>query len=182
MLGTMTSSSESDSAEAFALLSANVAIAIVATVAHAVHRSRNRRAHGGSRIRKAPNRNLGRREGSESLDRDYFSLGGGSPVFKELEFERRYRMPRETYEMIRKTVLLEDPYFEQNPNAIGTIGASTDQKLAAALRQLTQGVSADATVEYVRISESKASVCLKRLSSAVVSGLKDDYLHLPNMD
>jgi hypothetical protein len=91
-------------------------------------------------------------------------------------------MPRETYEMIRKTVLLEDPYFEQKPNAIGTLGASTDQKLAAALRQLTQGVSADAIVEYVRISESKASVCLKRLRSAVFSGLKDDYLHLPNMD
>jgi hypothetical protein len=84
MLGTMTSSSESDSAEAFALLSANVAIEIVATVAHAVHRSRNRRAHGGSRIGKAPNRNLGRREGAEALDRDYFSRGGGSPVFTEL--------------------------------------------------------------------------------------------------
>jgi hypothetical protein len=122
----MASSSESDSAEAFALLSANVAIAIVATVAHAVHIIRNRRAHGGSRIGKAPNQNLGRREGAEKIYRDYFSRGGGSPVFTELEFERRYRMPRETYELIRKTVLLEDPYFEQKPNAIGTLGASTD--------------------------------------------------------
>jgi hypothetical protein len=182
ILGTMTSSSESDSAEAFVLLSANVAIEIVATAAFAVHRRRNRRAHGGSRIGKAPNRNLGRREGAEALDRDYFSRGGGYPVFTELDFERRYRMPRETYELIRKIVLLEDPYFEQKPNAIGAPGASTDQKMAAALIQLTQGVAADAIVEKVRISESTASVCLKMFCSAVVSVLKDDYLRLPNMD
>jgi Plant transposon protein len=182
ILGTMTSSSESDSAEAFALLSANVAIAIVATAAFDVHRRRNIRAHGGSHIGKAPSRNLGRREGAETLDRDYFSRGGGSPVFTELEFERRYRMPRETCELIRKIVLLEDPYFEQKPDAIGALGASTGKKMAAALRQLTQGVAADAIVEYVRISESTASVCLKRFCSAVVSGLKDEYLRLPNMD
>jgi hypothetical protein len=57
-------------------------------------------------------------------------------VFTELEFERRYRMPRDTYEFER--LLLEDPYFEQKPNAIGVLGASTDQKMEAALRQLTQ--------------------------------------------
>jgi hypothetical protein len=105
----MTSSSESDSAEAFTLLSANVAIAIVATAAFAVHRRRNRRAHSGSRFGKAPNRNLRRREGAETLDRDSVRRGGGSLLFTELEFERRYRMPHEVYELIRKNVLLEDP-------------------------------------------------------------------------
>jgi hypothetical protein len=54
--------------------------------------------------------------------------------------------------------------------------------MAAALRQLTQGVAADAIVEYVCVSESTASVCLKRFCSAVVSGLQDDYLRLWNMD
>jgi hypothetical protein len=91
------------------------------------------------------------------------------------------RLLQETYERIRETGISEHSYFEQKTDAVGALGASTDQKIAAALRQLTQGISGDSTVEYVRLSESTAAVCLKRFCSAVVSGLKNDFLRLPNL-
>jgi Plant transposon protein len=65
---------------------------------------------------------------------------------------------------------------------IGVRGASTDQKITAALRQLSLGVGADAVVEYVRLSESTISECLKRFCAGVVSEFKREYLRNPNTD
>lgn len=71
-------------------------------------------------------------------------------------------MPRDVYERIRQGVCAVDSYFEQKVDICGIPGATTDQKVAAALRQLTLGVSADSVVEYVRLAESTNLQCLKR--------------------
>jgi hypothetical protein len=89
---------------------------------------RQRSRHGGSHIGKAPNRNIGRHDAARSLDEDYFQREGGTPRFVESEFERRFRMPRCVY------AKFFDPYMQARPDAAGIQGATTDQKIVAALR------------------------------------------------
>jgi hypothetical protein len=46
----------------------------------------------------------------------------------EAEFERRFRMPRSVYEVLREGLLETDGYVLQKKDALGKLGASTDQK------------------------------------------------------
>jgi Plant transposon protein len=147
-------------------------------------RARTRRGHGGSRFGKLPNRDIGREQAAARLDQDYFARSGGArePSFNHLEFERRFRMPRDVYETIRAGVMEYDTCFVQKPDVTGLNGASTDQKIVAALRQMSLGVGGDAVVEYVKLSESTCNEALHRFAAATVAAFKPDYLRLPNMD
>jgi hypothetical protein len=166
------------------------AISVVSLSAALIIRRRRRRLHnivrGGSRPGKAPNQNLGREAAGRQLHFDYFAGmnevrpdGGIGPVFGEADFERRFRMPFAVYEELKKGVLQIDNYFSQRRDAIGAQGATTDQKLCSALRQLSLGVAADAVVEYIRLSESTNSECLKRFCRAVRMKFKAEYLRPP---
>jgi Plant transposon protein len=166
------------------------AISVVSLSAVLIIRRRRRRLHNivrrGFRPGKAPNQNLGREAAGRQLHFDYFAGmnkvrpdGGIGPVFGEADFERRFRMPFAVYEELKKGVLQIDNYFSQRRDAIGAQGATTDQKLCSALRQLSLGVAADAVVEYVRLSESTNSECLKRFCRAVKMKFKAEYLRPP---
>jgi hypothetical protein len=138
---------------------------------------------GGSRPGRAPNRDRALCQGAVDLDKDYFNrLGLVSAPRLELDFERRYRMPRVLYERVRAGVLEVDPYFEQKPNAAGVMGASADQKITAAMRQLAYGYPADAAAELVRVSESLAAESLIRFCRAVRKKFEPDQLRRPNKD
>jgi hypothetical protein len=82
-------------------------LAGTAVILRAVERSRgNRRAHGGSPLGRKQNRDRGVKEAGKLLNRQYFCRSGGAtPMFTDAEFERRFRMPRTTYETIRSAVL-----------------------------------------------------------------------------
>jgi hypothetical protein len=55
--------------------------------------------HGGSRVGKARNRDIGRLSAAQRLDIDYFGRTGRvRPAFSNESFERRFRMPREVFE------------------------------------------------------------------------------------
>jgi Plant transposon protein len=144
-----------------------------------------RSRHGGSRVGKRPNRDLGRRSSAVTLDRDYFCRmpehAQLAPMFTCNEFERRYRMQRSTYEVLRETVIQEHEYSGQRYDACGVAGLTTDQELYCALRQLSLGIASDAVTEYAHVSESTASNCLKRFCVVVVRGLQAEYLRLPTM-
>jgi hypothetical protein len=59
---------------------------------------------GGSLHGKAKSRDNG--IAAERIDRDYFNKGGlDSAPLAESEIERRYRMPRSVYEMLREVIL-----------------------------------------------------------------------------
>jgi len=73
-----------------------------------------------------------------------------------------------------------DGYFVQKRDAVSVLGLSCFQKVIAALRMLTYGVSADAMDEYVRIGESTAIESLRRFVAAVVQIFEADYLRHPN--
>jgi hypothetical protein len=153
---------------------------------------RNRRLflqdqHGGSRPGKRPNRDLGRAEAARRLHVDYIlpaheqnPYGGVGPTFTDAEFERRLRINRRVYARVKFGVLECDSSFEQRRDAVGKLGASTDQKLRIALRLLGTGIGADSVVEVSRLSESTPANCLKNFSRAVVKQFGSKYLRLPS--
>jgi len=89
-------------------------------------------------------------------------------------------MNRDIFLRIMNVVEAHDDYFVQKRDAVGVLGLSCFQKVIAALRMLTYGVSADATDEYVRIGESTAIESLRRSVAAVVQIFEADYLRHPN--
>jgi hypothetical protein len=138
---------------------------------------------GGSVPGRAPNRDRALLQGAIEIDKDYFNRLNLVTVPRlEPEFERRYRMPRSMYEKVRVGVLEVDPYFSRRPDAAGVMGASTDQKITAAMRQLAFGCPADAAAELVRVSESLASESLLRYCRAVRKKFEQEYLRRPNKD
>jgi hypothetical protein len=77
-------------------------------------------------------------------------------------------------------VEVHDDYFVQKRDAANVLGASCFQKVTAAFRMLTYGVSADSTDEYCRIAESTAIESLRHFVTAVVEIFQDEYLRSPN--
>jgi hypothetical protein len=62
------------------------------------------------------------------------------------------------------------------------MGASTDQKITTAMRQLAFGCPADAAAELVRVSESLASESLLWFCRSVRKKFEQEYLRRPNTD
>lgn len=78
-------------------------------------------------------------------------------------------MPIQMYEQLRSEVMEHDAYFQPKKDATGLMGASTDQKLTSALRQLSLGISSDAVSEISGLKEYTNAECLKRFCMAIVS-------------
>jgi hypothetical protein len=79
---------------------------------HSGHAARGRaqdgqlRAHGGSPLGRKPKRDRGMKVAGNLHIRQYFGgTDDATPKFTDAEFERRFRMPRTTYETIRSAVL-----------------------------------------------------------------------------
>ena len=88
----------------------------------------------------------------------------------------------EIYERIRAVLPEVDPWFAQKADAIGKRGASTDQKLIAALRMLANRNSAKIEIPLMRLAESTLLENLKRFSASIVKGFGKEYLRLPTAD
>lgn len=92
------------------------------------------RKHGGSRIDKQSNRQIGREETAAHLSEGFFlSLNDINSItsklgrtFSELEFERMFRMPRQVSERIRDKVVEVDPFFRERKNCTGKKSCSTE--------------------------------------------------------
>jgi hypothetical protein len=104
-------------------------------------------------------------------------------MFTNAEFERRFLMPRTTYETIRSAELMQVPDFlEQRPDATGRQGASTDQKMTAAPRMTCYGAAADQLVEVLGMSDPLIMECLPRYCNAFVDSLGGKYVREPTAE
>jgi hypothetical protein len=92
-LSTSDTSSESENE-----LVARICVSAVVMIM-AIAKRRRTRGHGGSRPGRRRNRDVGREQAGRQLDADYFARceNVDAPVFSEVEFERRFRMPRSVY-------------------------------------------------------------------------------------
>ena len=119
------------------------------------------------------------REGAERIYRDYFSAAA---TYDNAHFERRYRMPRSVFDRIHIAVVERDGFFRERADATGKLGASSLQKLTAALRMLAYGASYDSLDEYCRISASSARMCMQRFCKAVCAIFGPEYLRMPTLN
>jgi Plant transposon protein len=132
---------------------------------------------GGSRRGKAANKGHDFAAGNRRSMLDYFwpanqqrdSSDSKVPVYNELDFERRFRMPRSVFDKACVGVVRDSSYLRRGlkPDAVGKMGASPLQKVVAALRQLSLGVGADAVDEYTRLGETTALECIKESTRSV---------------
>ena len=76
---------------------------------------------------------------------------------------------------ISEVILLRNKW-----DALGKLGLSSIQKITAAIRLISYGISADWVDEYVRIGESMALKCLTRFSTAECKFFGEEYLRQPN--
>jgi hypothetical protein len=188
--GTSSSSSDDEYISPARGLPDTILVGLAAMNSARRKRLSNQNQHGGSRPGKRPNRNLGREEAGHRLYADFFlpeteanPYGGIGPIFTPAEFERRLRINPRVYERVKFGVLESDrKFFEQRADAVGTLGATADQKICISLRLLGQGIGADSVVEVSRLSESTSAKCLKRFCAAVTNAFGSQYLRLPTAD
>ena len=112
----------------------------------------------GSLTGKSANHFRDRAAGHKRLLQDYFL----PEATYESRSRRRFRMRRQLFEKILADIEKHDSYFVQTSDALGVLGLSSMEKVIAALRMFTYGISADGVDEYVRIGESTAMKCFKR--------------------
>ncbi|XP_004292065.1 PREDICTED: uncharacterized protein LOC101312228 [Fragaria vesca subsp. vesca] len=122
-------------------------------------------------------KNRQRELANQRLLNDYFVE---NPVYKEVEFRRRYKMRREVFLRMLNNVQTANPYFRQSYDNSGRPSFSPHQKLTCALRMLVNACSADSLDETFRMPESTAIENLGQFCRIIVTIYQGRYLRAPN--
>jgi len=109
---------------------------------------------GGSRPGKAPNKSRDFARARAILYKQYFS--GEDSIYNEVDFERRFRMPRAVFMKVKEAVIGEGP-FKHHLDGRGKPGIDPVVRLTACLRRMACGTSSDFPDEKFEISESVMS-------------------------
>lgn len=128
-----------------------------------------------------PNKKRNFALGVAMIRRDYFGVGGAPPIYDEVDFERRFRVPRTLF--LRIYYDIKDlTWWAQRPNATGRLQAHPLQKLVAAFRVLGYEESPDRVDEYVRLSKSTVHEAVRRLVAFFLHKYQAVYLRAPTIE
>lgn len=116
-------------------------------------------------------------DGHQCLRNDYFAK---PPIYPPNIFRRRFWMGRDLFLCIHYAVETHDDYFVWKTNVSGRIKLSSLQKMIAAIRMLTYGLTRDLMDKYVRIGESTARLSMRKFVKAIVFIFWNKYLRSPN--
>ncbi|XP_062114075.1 uncharacterized protein LOC133825101 [Humulus lupulus] len=116
-------------------------------------------------------------KGHQRLFKDYFSK---SPTYPLNLFRMRFQMQHHLFLHIQAEVEAYEPYFVQRRDAAKRLDHSSLQKITAAMRILTYGVSRDFVDEYLRIAKNTTTECLKKFIKAIIGIFSHEYLRSPN--
>lgn len=150
---------------------------LVALQTHLSNRQ-NASVWGGS----VPNRQYvyrGRVAGHHLFKQDYFSA---NPTYGEDFFRRRYRMSRNLFMHVRRSLKNHSDFWRRKTDSAHTKGFSSYQKMGAAIQMLAYGCAADSCDQYFRMAESTTLQCLKMFCSQIVEIHSNQYLRQPNED
>ncbi|XP_074322887.1 uncharacterized protein LOC141659860 [Apium graveolens] len=114
--------------------------------------------------------NLNREESHERFYHDYFF---DTPTYSDEYFSRRFLIRRSLFLRIQEAVILHDNYLTQISDAVRVRRLSSPQKITAAHRMLAHGISADATDDYVKITEMTT---IEKVKGLCLSRSKTEYL------
>jgi hypothetical protein len=129
---------------------------------------------GGSKPGKSPNKDRDFDAAYNSLVKDYFS--GTSSVYNEVDFERRFRLPRSIFNIIYQAII-NNPPFVFTKDCTGKNGIHPLNRMVACLRHLAYGRSLDADDEYLRLSESSVHVATRAFVRIIKHQFGTNYLN-----
>lgn len=129
----------------------------------------------GARLGKRQNKRRDFTGALRRLQRDYF---GPEAKYSEVDFERRFRMPRRVFEKIYSTVRGKS-IFVQRSDCTKKEGIHPLLRVTAALRMMAYGVAADALDEYLEMSEDSVLHSLKAFGKVIVAEFGQEYLREP---
>jgi len=135
-----------------------------------------RRQHGGSILGRAPNKARDFAGAHARLMKDYFN--GSDSVYDEVDFERRFRVPRAMFNLIYETLVIgqEDP-FVQKYDALGKPGISPLVRLTACFRKIAYGDACDREDENLRLSQESLRVSVGSFARAIKRHFGSAYLN-----
>ena len=84
-------------------------------------------------------------------------------------------MSRPLFNRILNVVCDNDDYFVEKVDGYGRPSFTRHQKMAAALRYLAYGASADIWGEYLAMSETTSLICFKKNCKAIVTIFGEQY-------
>jgi hypothetical protein len=129
----------------------------------------------GSRIGKAPNKPRDFKGAYERLVKNYFS--GTASKYNELDFERRFRMPRSVFYAIYSKIYGKFPFVESKINFSSSKGIHPLVRLTACIRRLAYGDSADRDDENLEMAESTINDSLKKFTKLMKNEFGAQYLN-----
>nr|KAJ0203136.1 hypothetical protein LSAT_V11C500276570 [Lactuca sativa] len=100
--------------------------------------------------------NRDREAANERLVRDYFVV---DCLYDLSKFEERFRISRNLFLRTARDLARNYEFFQLRWDARGKRGFTTIQKCTATLRQLAYGIAADASDEYLKMSERTGREC-----------------------
>ena len=142
-------------------------------------RANRRRRYRGSVAGRLPNKQRDFAAGLFNIQRDYFGVHAGAPIYDDRDFETRFRVPRSVFRRVYRAVK-DEPFFQQRISATGRLQAHPLQKVVAAFRVIAYGEAADLADEYVRLSLSTVAQATKLLLEFIVRRWGPTYLRRPN--
>ncbi|XP_023764785.2 uncharacterized protein LOC111913293 [Lactuca sativa] len=135
---------------------------------------RGETSHREKKHRKYINRD--REAAHELLVRDYFAPDS---LYDLSKFEDHFRISRNLFLRIASDLERNYEFFQLRWDARGKRGFTTVQKCTAALRQLGYGITADASDEYLKMSERTGRDCTYLFCEYVIELYRDIYLRHP---
>nr|KAJ0221303.1 hypothetical protein LSAT_V11C200089680 [Lactuca sativa] len=112
----------------------------------------------------------------EFLVRDYFAPDS---LYDQSKFKDRFRISRNLFLRIVRDLENNYEFFQLRWDARGKRGFSTLQKCTTTLRQLTYGIVADASDEYLKMSERTGRECDYLFCEYVIELYGNIYLRHP---
>ena len=122
------------------------------------------RARFGSKKGKRGNLNRDFDGALNRLNRDYFST---TPLYSDVSFERRFRMPRIVFNRLF-TELEGEGLFVRKKDGLKREGIHPLQRMVAAIRMLAYGTAADSLDEYLSMSEDSVLQSFKYFCATVI--------------
>lgn len=120
--------------------------------------------------------NRDREAAHELLVRDYFAVDN---LYDLSKFEECFRISRTLFLRIARDLARNYEFFQLQWDARGKHGFTTIQKCTAALRQLGYGITADASYDYLKMSERTVQECTYLFCEYVIELYRDIYLRHP---
>jgi hypothetical protein len=142
---------------------------------NAIDREENVPKWGGSRPGKSPNKKRDFKGAHDTLVKQYFS--GTDSVYDEVDFERRFRMPRVLFNRIYDKLVNKEPFVQKYDFISKEPTITPLVRMVAALRQLGYGEASDRQDEYLQISGTVAREALKAFVKLVVQEFGAEYLN-----